>query len=267
MLIRFTAVAAERPKIALIIDDMGAQQALGLAALQLPGAVTYSFLPFAPYTQQLASLAYQQNKELMLHMPMQAIEPEKWEAGELKLSMTQAELADLVQRQLQEIPYIAGVNNHKGSLVTQDYASMRDIMQLLVAARGHSLYFVDSLTTSQSIAQQVALEFGLASRARDVFLDHNAPDTAIVRQQFRQLIILARRYGSALGIAHPRPNTLKVLRDELPNMAALGVQLVPVSALCFQYPQGRVFNRQEVAAKIKARFQAETEIIGEYDIF
>ena len=83
MLASFDVQTKEQAKIALIIDDMGIQKNLGLSALQLPGAITYSFLPFTAHNQALANIAHQQGKELMLHIPMQAIEPKEHEIHEL----------------------------------------------------------------------------------------------------------------------------------------------------------------------------------------
>jgi hypothetical protein len=65
---------------------------------------------------------------------------------------------------------------------------------------------------------------------RNVFLDP-APGAATVRAQFRRLLRLARRDGSALGIGHPRPDTLAVLQDELPRLKHLGIELVAASRL------------------------------------
>jgi polysaccharide deacetylase 2 family uncharacterized protein YibQ len=265
VLIAYSVVSLGQPKIALIMDDMGAQQALGVAALQLPGDVTYSFLPFAPYTQQLAKMAYFQGRELMLHIPMQATKPGEAEEGELTASMSHSELTDLLQEQLRQVPYIAGVNNHKGSLLTQNHACMQQVMQVLTDTYGNGLYFIDSQTTAQSVARRVALEFGISSRARDIFLDHDNPDRVVIRQQFRKLIMLARQQGSALGIAHPRPNTLKVLQYELYNMAAYGVQLVPVSALAFK--RGQEEKQKGRANVINIPVNTSSTPLEEYDIF
>jgi polysaccharide deacetylase 2 family uncharacterized protein YibQ len=52
-----------------------------------------------------------------------------------------------------------------------------------------------------------------------------------VRYQFARLIETARRRGHAIGIGHPYPETLNVLADTLPELADLGIELVPVSRL------------------------------------
>jgi uncharacterized protein len=41
------------PKVAIIIDDLGYNEEIAMAFLDLPIELTYSFLPFAPYTKKL----------------------------------------------------------------------------------------------------------------------------------------------------------------------------------------------------------------------
>ncbi|MDT8425823.1 MAG: divergent polysaccharide deacetylase family protein [Methyloprofundus sp.] len=268
MFASFSIAAKDQARIALIIDDMGRQKELSLSALQLPGAVTYSFLPFTPHTQALANLAHRQGKELMLHAPMQAIELDEREKHELSANMSGSAFERLFIRQLQDIPYIAGINNHKGSLLTQNYPAMTHIMQLIKAQYGDALFFVDSKTAAASVAQEVATDWGLATLGRDVFLDHDDPNQAEIRCQFRKLIALALRNGSALGIAHPRVNTLAVLQDELHRIAAYDVKLVSVSELAFTH------NKKMLAIKklkppqpTKAEVELTLPVLGEYDIF
>jgi polysaccharide deacetylase 2 family uncharacterized protein YibQ len=63
-----------------------------------------------------------------------------------------------------------------------------------------------------------------------VFLDANV-DLASIRLQVRKLVELARAHGSAVGIGHPHPETIAVLRELRAELLASGVTLVPVSQL------------------------------------
>lgn len=268
MLASFNVQAKEQAKIALIIDDMGIQKDLSLSALQLPGAVTYSFLPFTAHTQALANVAHQKGKELMLHVPMQAIESKEREIHELSSNMSSRAFERLFISQLQNIPYIAGINNHKGSLLTQNYSAMTHIMQLIKVQYGTALFFVDSKTATASVAQKAATDFGLAALGRDIFLDHDDPSQIEIRRQFRKLIALALRNGSALGIAHPRINTLAVLQDELHKIAAYNVQLVPVSELAFTARKIMpTIKHTKASPLIKLKAEPAQPELGEYDIF
>lgn len=74
LLCQLSAVSAEnaRPRIAIIIDDLGYGRAAGERAIALPGAVTFAVLPDAPHAKTLASLAHENGKGVLLHLPLQA---------------------------------------------------------------------------------------------------------------------------------------------------------------------------------------------------
>jgi len=254
------------PRIALIMDDMGLNRELGQTAIQLSGAVTYSFLVNERYAHELADMATQEGKELMLHAPMQAIAKRDHEVGELTQTMSAQKFSQLFVQQLNSIPNIKGVNNHKGSLLTQDYQSMARIMHLIKQSTGTELFFVDSKTVKNSIADQVAEEFGLPVLARDVFLDHGSPKQAEIRRQFRRLIEIAQTEGFALGIAHPRINTLKILQEELSRLNHYGVRLVSVSEL-MDYRKNIVAGNELHSVREIEPIIMPAKVPGEFDVF
>jgi hypothetical protein len=219
-----------RPAIALIIDDMGNQHAQGLRVIDLPGPVACAFLPYGAFTGTLARRAHSRNKEVMLHLPMQAVEHthDSQQAGMLTLDMTQQQFLAEFRRAIGAVPHVTGLNNHMGSLLTRHPGSMAWLMQA-IGSRG-GLFFVDSRTTKATVAEQLAVEYGIPSIARKVFLD-NVDEVTAVRAQFRQLLADARREGTALGIGHPRPATLQVLAEELAELDRQGIQLLPVAGL------------------------------------
>jgi len=100
---------------------------------------------------------------------------------------------------------------------------------LMEAVRAHGgLFFIDSRTTQLSVAEQLAREYQVPVLRRDVFLDHH-PNESSIRGQFEQLIERAKRQGYAVGIGHPYPETIKVLNELLPQLAARGVMMLPIS--------------------------------------
>jgi polysaccharide deacetylase 2 family uncharacterized protein YibQ len=219
--------SAQPVKIALIIDDLGNQQLAGERALDLPGAVTYAFLPQTPFTWELAKKANQRNKEVMLHLPMESDMGYRLGKGALTLDMSKTRFLLTLKRNIASVPYLSGVNNHMGSLLTRDPTSMRWLMSEL---RQKGLYFVDSRTTNATVAERVAQSNLIASSRRDVFLD-NVPEEALIREQLKKLVSAARLQGSAIGIGHPYAVTIAVLREEIPKLKRQGIELVPVSQL------------------------------------
>ncbi|PCI23289.1 MAG: hypothetical protein COB62_00255 [Piscirickettsiaceae bacterium] len=193
--------------------------------IELPSKLTYAVLPNAPYTQRLAELAHQQGKEVMLHLPMQSTSNEALEQGVLIVDMNQTEVVGAMQKAFAKVPYAVGMNNHQGSLLTRHPGHMTWVMAEM---KKNGLYFVDSRTSKQSIAGMIALENDVPTLTRDVFLDHDI-DRVSIQQQFNRLIKLAKKNGRAVGIGHPHPETIAVLRHMLPKLEELNIKLVPVS--------------------------------------
>lgn len=222
-------VGAQPPvRIAIIIDDLGNNLALGRQAVAIPGALTYSVLPQLPYSRDIAAMAHADGKEVMLHLPMQAADGRAMGPGGLLTTMSRSEFSRELRANLSAVPHVAGVNNHMGSLLTRQTASMNWLMQDLSCIG--DLYFVDSRTDVRTVARRAARDAGLPNARRDVFLDNEA-DAVYVRRQLDRLVDAARRRGSAIAIGHPYQQTLQVLAEELPRLALQGVELVPVSRL------------------------------------
>ena len=215
-------------RIAIIIDDLGDQELHGRQAVALPGAVTLAFLPGTPHAAELAEQAHRHGKEVMLHLPMESVNHKRLGPGGLTMNMTEHEFLSTVRADLASIPYVRGVNNHMGSLLTRAPGQM-DWLMTELSARG-DLYFVDSRTTRETVAARLALEHNVPTADRNVFLD-NDPSPKAIRRQLRTLLYDARREGMAIAIGHPHPGTLAVLARFIPTLAAAGVELVPVSQL------------------------------------
>ncbi|MFO1434951.1 MAG: divergent polysaccharide deacetylase family protein [Gammaproteobacteria bacterium] len=220
---------AELPAIAIIIDDLGYNTHEGERALALPGALTYSILPRTPAALQLSQRAAQLGKDVLLHLPMEA---ESGNAqlgpGAIILGMTREQVFATLADNLASVPNAIGVNNHMGSLLTAEREPMVWVMEAL---RQHgNLMYVDSRTSSHSVASSAASEQQLPFLARDVFLD-NEGGYDYARHQFLHLVALAHQRGYALAIGHPRPATLQLLETFLPHVEQQGVRLVRLGEL------------------------------------
>lgn len=216
------------PRIAIIIDDVGHRLVEGRRAVELPGAVALAFLPHTPHARELAEAAHASGKEVLLHLPLQALEDRDPGPGALLLDTTEPAFRRIVRENLAAIPHARGVNTHMGSLLTRHPGHMAWLMEELLAVGG--LYFVDSYTAVESVALQMAHEAGVPAVRRHVFLDAEISREG-VRFQFARLVAHARENGYAVGIGHPFPETMDVLEEVLVRLDEHGVTLVPVSSL------------------------------------
>ena len=214
------------PRAAIIIDDLGNSRRRARAVNRLPFPLAVAVLPGSPYAVQTARRAHGRGKEVLVHMPMEPGDPAiRLGPTFLRLGMGRQELTATLRSNLRGIPFVAGINNHMGSALT---ARSEPMAWVMAALRRRGLFFIDSRTTADSRGLEKAREAGVPAAARDVFLDHK-PSKAAVRAQFRQLLAEARARGTAIGIGHPRPETLSVLREMLPEASARGVEIVPVT--------------------------------------
>jgi len=232
-------ICTKASQIAIVIDDIGYRQT-DTAVLDLPGNITYSVLPHTPLGKVLALKAREQNKEVILHIPMEADNGQVLGPGALTSDMSEQGIRTSLSKSFAEIPFAVGINNHMGSRLTKLYHPMAWTMRFL---KENNYLFLDSLTTKKSKAERVARYFGVPSLHRHVFLDNKLQHDYITRQ-FEELMRIAKRYQSAVAIAHPHPQTIVSLKKLIPMLKEHGIELVPLSQLL---PQ---INNNEALAQI-----------------
>ena len=221
------AEQAFEPRMVLIIDDMGYNLKRGEAALALPGAVTYSILPYTPYAKKFAVDAHDSGREVMLHVPMANTAAKALGPGALTPEMEREAVMSGLNQALDATPHVSGVNNHMGSLLTSMDQPMQWVMDTLKA---RDLYFIDSLTTIKSVGWKKARENQVPYLKRHVFLDHQSNE-AFIHGQFQRALNIANKFGFVVVIGHPYPETSAYLARMLPDLKKLGVRLVPASAI------------------------------------
>lgn len=213
-------------RVAIVIDDIGYRDT-DKQALTLPGAVTYSFLPHTPYGKKLALQAKAQHKDVLLHIPMEAENGKKLGPGALTSTMNETQFIESLQTSLAEIPFAIGINNHMGSHLTQLDNPMIWTMSFL---KQHNLLFLDSKTSPNSKAGNIAKSLGVPVKRRHIFLD-NQLTPAYINKQFQLLVQYAKNQESTIAIAHPHPETVLALKKLIPTLAQNNIQLVPLSTL------------------------------------
>jgi polysaccharide deacetylase 2 family uncharacterized protein YibQ len=165
---------------------------------------------------------------LLLHMPMEARNGENPGPGAILTSQDDREIQQALEQSFAELPAAAGMNNHMGSKATADARVMEIVMRYLAARR---LYFLDSRTTSETLAEQLAGRYGVPVLARDVFVD-NQTDPESIGKAVRRGVELAKRRGQAVLIGHAQDAGLAgELTRLLPELERQGVRLVAPSAL------------------------------------
>lgn len=217
------------PKIAIVIDDLGGENKISRELLRWDLPITFSILPFAPFSKSLAKEAHRKGKEVILHLPMEPHGYPQVRPGEgvLLEEMDEGSFLRQLSKDIEAVPYIKGVSNHMGSRLMEDPEKMKMVFSEL---KRRGLFFLDSRTTSQTTGLEVAQSMGLKVLERNIFIDNSLTEEDI-KQQLEQLIQFSISKGRAIGIGHPHPSTVKFLKEMIPKMKEKGIELVPLSAV------------------------------------
>ena len=226
-----TAQVPMRGVIGLIIDDFGYRNDhVSNGFLNLSGKLTYAIIPGHEYSQLFSKKAYDAGYEIIVHMPMENIGKTYGEEEYALMSYFQDdEIKDRINSAFDQLPESIGLNNHQGSRGTADSR----VMTLLAGViKEKKKFFIDSRTTSNSLAETTMRKYNVATNKRDIFLD-NELDEEIINTQLLKLAELSEEKGIAIGIGHVKPQTLSVLKREIPVLQKKGFRFEFVSRLVY----------------------------------
>ena len=199
-------------KLIFVFDDAGHNLEQLQYFLDLPFPCTIAVLPKLPNSIETAKRIRAAGKELILHQPMQAVNPNIYPGkGAVKPGMNREEIKKIVASNVEEIGPIAGMNNHEGSLITSDEKAMEAVLEL---CREKNIYFLDSRTSSKSVVPQVAKKLNMNIWERAVFLD-NKRDKAYMKKQIIDGLEIASQRGEAIMIGHVFTVDLAILLKEM----------------------------------------------------
>lgn len=212
-------------RIAIVIDDFGYQdQNLILSFCELPQPITFSIFPGEKHTAWIAQQAIEKNHGVMVHLPMEPIGYPARDPGPNAIFLDYApeKIAELTQNALSSVPHAKGMNNHMGSRVTQNFEAMKSVLRVV---KRWNFFFIDSVTSPESVAYAIARDMGIPGGRNAMFLDIVEDEDAVVKRLYR-LAAHARHEGTVIGIGHAKPNTLHALQRMLPELTEQGFVFV-----------------------------------------
>ncbi len=218
-------------KIAFIIDDFGYyDNRTSNKYLELKYPITLSVIPGQKHSSKIADKAKQHNKEIMVHIPMEAI-GEKVEDSEFSIftRLSKKEISERIQNAFDSLPGAVGMNNHMGSKATADTAVMDAVLKQV---KRMNKFFVDSRTTSHSVVPEMARKLQVKFSENGAFLERKkGEDEDYIRRKIKTAAKIAQKRGTVIAIGHPYKETLNVLSEELPKLEKQGFTIVPISKI------------------------------------
>ncbi|MDD2332249.1 MAG: divergent polysaccharide deacetylase family protein [Candidatus Cloacimonetes bacterium] len=223
------------PPLVIIVDDFGE---IGGSLLEdflsLPEEVNFAILPDLRNTKTTAQKAAQSGREVLIHMPMEALGGGNPGQRYVKTGMTGAEIGEMVTDFYAQMPMAVGANNHMGSKAT---SSRETMSRILDALHEEDLYFVDSFTHATSLGFDLAKQKGYRGAKRDIFLDVPDNTDGTIISKIESLKKYAGRREPVVIITHcHNRQKLEALSKFITQVKAMGVKLINLSAAVKRYP-------------------------------
>jgi polysaccharide deacetylase 2 family uncharacterized protein YibQ len=216
-------------QVAIIIDDIGYDLKPVKELLKIKADLTFAILPLCPHTREAAEMFHRAHRETLLHLPMEPVSypREKPGNGALFTDMNDEELVFQLEKDIADVPFISGVNNHMGSKFMMDEKKLTLIFNKL---KTNKLFFIDSRTSADSKAFVTAENVGLPIAARKIFLDNSRDYNEI----YNNVINTVPKDGDVspvIIIGHPYPETIRAISDSIKVLREKGVSIVRVSQI------------------------------------
>lgn len=200
--IYFGSYEKQAPEVVLIIDDFGSYKTQLLEGFcELPGEVNFAILPNEPYHKEVMEKANATGHDILIHIPMEPIDIKHNNPGEdaILVQYSKNKIESLMQQYIRELPLAIAANNHMGSLATSRSDVMRPVLKVLDK---EGLFFIDSVTTPNSVVEEVAREELISIFKRDLFLDDKKLSQKLLNDKISQLIKISQRKNRIIVIGH-----------------------------------------------------------------
>ena len=223
-------MADKRPRLSILISDLGLQRAITDDAIaQLPANVTLAFDVQSPAIGAWAARARQEGHEFLLSIPMEPFDFPRSDPGPHTLLTSQPNGVNLEKFtwSLHQAAGYIGVMTMTGSRFTTETEKLRPIMQVL---QQRGLMILDTHIAPHSAVAELAHDMHVPMAVTSERVDENLSPEAI-DAAFQQLERAARLNGKAVGIFPPLPIVISQLRIWLKTLPQSGIALAPISAV------------------------------------
>lgn len=227
-LVFLPTLSKPKNRVAVVIDDLGYTDDID-DFLSLPIPLTYAILPGERYSTKIAATLKDKGIDFLLHFPMEPEDP-LVNPGKraIFLRMSDQEIKDMFNRNIESVPGAFGVSNHMGSAFSKSMERMKFFLSL-VKERG--LVYFDSYTTPKSQAKNAAVSLGMKVLQNRLFLDMEQSDDAI-EEKIRQTLKIAKKNKDTIVIGHiSHKNLPKILRKHLEDFRKNNIEFVSLKTL------------------------------------
>lgn len=219
-----------KPKIAILVAGLGVSATVDDKAIHgLPAAVSLGFMAFSDRIAALIAQSRRKGHEVVLSTPM---EPEDYPSDDPgpQTLLIKASATDNVARLDWHLARGSGYIGVAPTMGSRFTASPEPLQPVLIELAKRGLLYVDTGAAVFGAAPALARTIGVPIAVADRTVDR-VPTRAAIDRELTDLETVAKRRGSAFGVATAYPSTLERLVAWAATLDAKGIALVPVSAI------------------------------------
>lgn len=222
--------ADKRPRIAVVVYDLGLQKEAAEAAIQLmPPDITLSFSPYAVKVDDLVKRAHEAGHETLLDLPLDSNAFPYRDPGPLGLISSLSSAENL--RRLEVLLSKAQGYNGLAAIDGQRFLSNRQqVDELFRELKKDGLLFVDNGLAGNQVALMNAESLELPYVKANIMIDDRHFRSAI-DIRLRKAEDDAQAKGRALVLIPAKPLAMDRVAAWIKDLSTRGIALAPVSAV------------------------------------
>ncbi len=225
-------VAADKPKIAIIISDYGlSERASKLTLNSLPAAVTLLLSPYSTAPEDWQKKARKSGHELWMGTPFETADYPFHDPGPRTMLST----ASLKYNQDTLKWNLARTTGYAGVAGKTDYlfAGATSLLQPIIKfVYGRGLGYLELNPGKTADVETMAVTANAAYAKVDVIINESLG--ASEGSPLKKIEFIAEQKGHAIGVLNPHISSLRDIKTWLTTLESKGFQLVPVSVIAGQ---------------------------------
>jgi uncharacterized protein len=226
---------ARGTRIAIVIGGLGLSQTGTQNAIRtLPPEITLAFAASGNSLQRWMQEARREGHEILLQVPFEPFGYPGNNPGPDTLLVGDSQKINMerLHRSMAKITNYTGVMNYLGGRYMADAKVLEPVLRD-ISERG--LLFLDDGSSAQSQTGAVAKALAMPHAFGDIQIDEQVSRSSIMTR-LDDLERLARRNGSAIGVASAFDESIMAVSDWVSEATSRGIEIVAVSALVSDRP-------------------------------
>jgi polysaccharide deacetylase 2 family uncharacterized protein YibQ len=221
---------ARGTRIAIVVGGLGLSQTGTQRAIrELPEQVTLAFASSGNSLPRWMQEARRRGHEILLQLPLEPFDYPQNDPGPHTLRVdfgAEKNVAEL-HRAMAQITNYTGITNFMGGRFLADAGALEPVMRDIA---GRGLMFLDDGSSAQSLSGTIAGAIEAPHAFADLQLDTELSREAILRK-LDELERIARRNGTAIGIASAFDESVDAIREWCEEAAGRGIEIVGAASL------------------------------------